>query len=120
MTELDRAQLEAALREGFGALIARHEVDLVPDEDSDALELQADAWSLHCDGWPLRSAWLAIDAEPESAERQREALASMFGHGELPAFQAADALTNHALTDALRASGDSLSLTLAELIGESQ
>ena len=70
------------------------------------------------DGWPLATAWLALDAEPESAERQREALLSTFGHGELPAFQTTDALTNHALADALRASGDVLSVTLAALIGE--
>lgn len=118
MVALDRDRLEAALREGFAPLIARHEVDLVsaPAEDEAAIELQADAWTLHCDGWPLATAWLALDAEPESEDQRRETLVSMFGHGELPAFQATDALTGHALSAALRASGDALSLTLAELV----
>lgn len=118
MAEIDRDQLQQALAHGFAALIARHEVDLVPEEEGTALELQGDAWTLHCDGWPLATAWIALDAEPDSEAQRRETLVSIFGHGELPAFQAADAATGHALATALRASNDALSLTLTGLISE--
>jgi hypothetical protein len=118
MTELDRAALRDALAGAFAPLIERGEVDLVPEEDGSALELQADAWTFHCDGWPLAVAWIALDTEPETDAQRRDALVSTFGHGELEAFRAADDATHAALAQALRASDDPLSLTLATLLDD--
>lgn len=112
--------LVEALALAFAVLIDSGEVDLLATPDSDETEVQADAWTLHVEGWPLTTAWIAIDQDPVSPAEQRAALFGMFGHRELAALHDADRRLEGKLLRCLRASGDQLSIRLTELLDMTQ
>ncbi len=109
-----------ALHLAFAALIETGEIDITtpPDAGEDETEVQADDWTLHLEGWPIATAWIAIDQEPESAVAQQAALATTFDHRELAALRDADRRLEGALVTHLRTSGDELSARLAEWLTE--
>ncbi|MBA2247209.1 MAG: hypothetical protein H0W23_03700, partial [Chloroflexia bacterium] len=82
------------------------------------IDVQADDWTLHLEGWPIATAWIAIEQEPESAAAQQAALATTFGHRELAALRNADRRLEGALVARLRTSGDELSARLADLLAQ--
>ncbi len=109
-----------ALYLAFAALIETGEIDITtpPDAGEDETEVQADDWTLHLEGWPIATAWIAIEQEPESAAAQQAALATTFGHRELAALRNADRRLEGALVARLRTSGDELSARLADLLAQ--
>ena len=110
--------LLAALREAFAAALSSGEVDLAEDAASGEVDLFADDWTLHLEGWPLTAAWFALDDDPASPVEQRAALTAALSRGGLAAFREADARLGSALSTALAASDDPLSIALATLLRE--
>lgn len=121
MPSLDGADhpLVSALHRAFAALVEDESVDIVPsedDDDQDAVEVQADDWTLFVAGWPVTTAWIALDEDVTSPEALRTALESVLGQHELQALEAFDSSLSGDLADALTASGDELSIALAALL----
>ena len=112
--------LRAVLQHAFAALIETGEIDITtpPDAGEDETEVQADDWTLHLEGWPVVIAWIAIDHEPDSGAEQRSALEATLDHREQAALRDADRRLEGALVACLRASGDELSIRLADLLAE--
>lgn len=110
--------LVAALQDTFGALVEDGVVDIVPQDDVDhaeVCEVQADAWTLVLEGWPLERAWIAIDDAPVP-HQARAALEATLDRRELVAMIVLDNALTGDLTAALRESGDDLSSILATMI----
>lgn len=110
--------LLAALRGAFAAALKSGEVDVVDNTTAGEVEILADDWTLHLEGWPLTTAWFALDDDPISPAEQRATLAAALSRGGLAALRDADARLAGALTTALAASGDSLSISLVALLHE--
>jgi hypothetical protein len=110
--------LAAALHESFNARIAAGAVDIVPLEDGDELEVevQADAWTLYLKGWPLATAWIALDDDALSPDEQRTLIREACDARDLEAIRELNDSTSGALITALRSSNDPISGTLAELL----
>lgn len=121
MPSLDGADhpLISALQEAFGALVEDESVDIVPLEDGDtqdAVEVQADDWTLFVEGWPLTNAWIALEEDVTSPEALRTALESALSQRELEAFESLDTALSGDLAAALTNSGDELSIALAAML----
>jgi hypothetical protein len=114
----EREPLLAALRDAFTTSLTSGEVDVVEDAAAGEVEVIADDWTLHLEGWPLTAAWFALDDDPASPAEQRAALSAALSRGGLPALRDADARLDGALTSALASSGDALSVTLTMLLRE--
>jgi hypothetical protein len=114
----ERAPLLDALREAFTTSLTSGEVDVVEDAAAGEVEVIADDWTLHLEGWPLTAAWFALDDDPASPAEQRAALSAALSRGGLPALRDADDRLDGALTSALASSGDALSVTLTTLLRE--
>lgn len=110
--------LLAALRAAFAAALKSGEVDIADDAAADEVDVFADDWTLHLEGWPLTTAWFALDDDPVSPAEQRAALAAALSRGGLAALRDADARLDGALTATLAESGDTLSMTLAATLRE--
>lgn len=108
--------LLAALRAAFAAALKSGEVDLSEDVTAGEVDIFADDWTLHLEGWPLTTAWFALDDDVVSPVEQRAALSAALSRGGLAALRDADARLAGALTDALASSDDSLSATLAAML----
>lgn len=120
MPSLDAADhpLVAALRDAFATLVEDESVDIVPTDDTDenAVEVQADDWTLFVEGWPVATAWIALDEDVASPEALRTALESALGQRELEALESLDTALSGDLASALTRSGDELSIALAALL----
>lgn len=121
MPSLDGADhpLVSALQEAFGALVEDELVDIVPLEDDDtqdAVEVQADDWTLFVEGWPLTNAWIALEEDVTSPEALRTALESALSQRELEALESLDTALSGDLAAALTNSGDELSIALAAML----
>ena len=115
---VSRAAAESALRDAFAADLASEELSILPDADG-ALDLVADDWTLHLDGWPgPREVWLVVDDEPEDPDpaTARDLLFGLLDPGRLAALRAVDARLGGTVTATLRQSGDPLSMALAGLV----
>jgi len=110
--------LVAALRTAFAAALKSGEVDIADDAATAEVDVFADDWTLHLEGWPLTTAWFVLDDDPVSPAEQRAARAAALSRGGLAALHDADARLDGALTAALAESGDALSVTLASLLRE--
>lgn len=109
-------RLADALQLAFAVLIEAGEIDLDAPPDADETEVQADDWTLHLEGWPIATAWIAIDQDPVLPTEQRAALEATLDHRELAALRDADRRLDGALLTCLRGSGDGLSVALAGLL----
>lgn len=120
MPSLDAADhpLVTALRDAFATLVEDESVDIVPTDDTDenAVEVQADDWTLFVEGWPVATAWIALDEDVASPEALRTALESALGQRELEALESLDTALSGDLASALTRSGDELSIALAALL----
>ena len=109
--------LVEVLTEHFASLIEAGAVDVVRAIEEDAVEIQSDEWTLHIDGWPIRSAFIAIDSATDSASEHRAALAAALGPRDLAALTASNGALNGEIARGLIESGDGLSQSLAAIIG---
>ncbi|HVL24191.1 MAG TPA: hypothetical protein VM450_08900 [Thermomicrobiales bacterium] len=109
-------ELKRALETHFAALVEKDEVDIVAVEDEDAVEVQTDTWTLYTQGWPLTTAWIALDDDAASPTERVQVLTVAVRPHQLAVLRALDAALTGALATALRASADPLSITLAGLI----
>lgn len=121
MPSLDAAEhpLVSALQEAFSSLVADGEVDIVvveEDAEQDACEVQADDWTLHIEGWPVSSAWIALDLDVTSPEDFRSTLESVLSEEDIEALSALDEALAGDVARALAESGDDLSIALSALV----
>lgn len=111
---MDNEDVTAALQDAFASLVEADEVDVEAGTEPGTVEVVAEAWTLHVEGWPDHSiAWLAIDEEPEDPKQIRAARAAAMRPEAIEALTRADAQTNSGIRAALVASDDPLSLDLA-------
>jgi len=108
--------LAETLHLAFAVLIGAGDVDVNTLPDAEETEVQADDWTLHLEGWPLTTAWIAIDQEPVSPKEQLTALEGMLDQQDRAAMRGADRRLGGALLTCLRESGDDLSVMLAGLL----
>lgn len=111
--------LVAALQDAFAALVEDGMVDIVPQDEAgpaEICEVQADAWTLVLEGWPLENAWIAIDEDVSDPRQARIALEALLDRRELVAMTIVDNALTGALTTTLRDSDDPLSVALATMI----
>ena len=119
---IDHATALMAVRDGFADLAAQGEVDILPNEGDDRTDIAVagDAWTVYLTGWPgPQIAFLAIEDEPEDEAAPAAVDAAWRGavpDGVLPALLIIDNDLGGALTDALRASTDPLSISLAAAV----
>lgn len=111
-------RLTGILHTAFADLIARGEVDVVATPGNNEVEVQGDDWTLVLEGWPLATAWIALDESPSSQSERRAALEAAIGSRELSALRDADRQLAGTLTAALADSGDGLSQALARGLGD--
>lgn len=121
MPSLDAAEhpLVSALQEAFSGLVAEGAVDIVvveEDAEQDACEVQADDWTLHIEGWPVSTAWVALDLDVTSPEEFRSALESVLSEEDLQALTVLDEALAGDVARSLAESGDDISVALAALI----
>ena len=114
--EIPDHPLVEALQLAFALLIDAGEIDLSMLTDAEETDVQADDWTLHLEGWPITTAWIAIDPDPVSPREQLAALEATFDHREREALQEADRRLEGALLTCFRESGDDLSALLADLL----
>ena len=118
-TVIDHATALMAVRDGFDAMIEQGAVDILPDEGDDRTDIAiaGDTWTVYLTGWPgPRIAFLAIEDEPDDDATPAATEAAWRGavtDDVLPALLTVDNDLGGALTDALRASTDPLSVSLA-------
>jgi hypothetical protein len=121
MTSLESPShpLVEVLTEQFALLIEKGLVDVVFDESADTVEVQTDEWTLSLTGWPIRMAFVAIDAVTETDAEHRAGLAGALGPRDLAALTTANESVDDQIASQLRASGDGLSIILAGMIASS-
>lgn len=118
MASLDLADhpLAAILRDAFAAQIEVGAVDLVITDQESIFEVQSDEWTLRIEGWPIMSAFIALDHEPSSLAARRAALDAALNPQHLAGLRRMNCLLNNALATALEDSGDQLSVLLAQAV----
>ncbi len=119
MTDPDPLQLPLfqVLQEVFADLTDHGDIDIVAVSGTSEIEVQADAWTLVLEDWPLASAWIALDETPSSHAEHMAALAATIASPERAALREADRRLDGAVIAALAGSGDPLSEALAVLLG---
>lgn len=108
-----------ALQEAFSSLVTEGAIDIVvveEDAEQDACEVQADDWTLHVEGWPMSTAWIALDLDVTSPEEFRSVLEGVLSEEAIKALSALDESLAGDLARTLAESGDDLSIALAALI----
>lgn len=121
MPSLDGAEhpLISALQDAFGSLVEEEKVDIVTveeDQEQDACEVQADDWTLFAEGWPIASAWIAIDDDVASPDQFRTTLERVLGPRDLQAMRDLNTALEGEFATVLSESGDELSIALGALI----
>lgn len=112
-------RLNRSLQDAFGTLTENNTVDIVTEHDTDEAntrEIQADSWTLVLEGSTPEIAWIAIDEDISNPAQARAALQSTLNQQELGAMITLDDALSGSLSNALRKSGDDLSLALAEMV----
>lgn len=121
MPSLDGAShpLLDALQQAFSGHVEDDLVDLVAgedDEEQDLFEVQADDWTLVVEGWPLASAWIAIENDTESPEQFRAALEATLSERDIESLEALNTRLSGDLATTLHESGDGISMALSALL----
>lgn len=121
-TVIGHAEAVAAMQSAFAALVESQDADILPTEgdDQNDIAVAGDAWTLYLSGWPgLGMAFVAIEEEPEEDADPTAVEAAWRSAVPEPAMAAmvvADLELDYALTSALIASADPLSMSLASAI----
>ena len=110
--------LMSLLEPVFATLEEDGEIDLLVLPDDGGVQIQADDWTIHLEGWPLRIGFIALDEEPHSREQRLLALDAAVDQRHLAALRGANAQLDGALASALAGSGDDLSMLLAEALAD--
>jgi len=108
--------LAAILRDAFTSQLEAGEVDLVLSEHDTTFDIQADEWTLRLEGWPMTAAFIALDEEPPSLPERQAVLDAALDAPHLSGVRRANLLLHNAIAAALEASGDQLSILLAQAI----
>lgn len=118
MTGIDVPQhpLQELFTTSFSDLIESGVVDIVPDPENGVVELQADEWTLHVEGWPIQLAFIALDEDLPTASERMGVLNAALGPQDLGALRDADERLEGTLTKALLGSSDPLSVCLGQLL----
>jgi hypothetical protein len=114
---LDCATISAAVAEVLNDVIGADAFDVMPDPEGNWVDIAYDRWTLHVEGSPVTTAWVAIDDEPEDAERLHAARRAAMPLEIDQALAIANMRLGGELVSALSASHDPLSLDLATAIG---
>jgi hypothetical protein len=112
--------LAAVLGHHLASVLAADEFDVVPGDAPGEVEAMTDDWTLHIERWPDGPAFLALDDEPDDPAALGEAIIEVMSAPVVAALAAVDRDVAGALSTALRASADPLSLVLARIMGEDQ
>lgn len=104
----------------FADLIEQGAIDIVEGERQDDVEIQANQWTVAMQGWPLTSAFLAVDDEPTSDDEMGNAITTIVGPGDLAALRTINRQLDGQLGHALRQSMDPLSVRLAAVLGHDE
>ena len=111
------ADVVAILRRELLVDLRPIEFDLTIDDETGDLQLATDSWTLaieHPESAP--SAWVAIDAEPDTDHEYEHALKDAFRPMEIAALRRANAALDGLLAAALIASTDSFSAFFARAL----
>ncbi len=112
---MDTTRLAELLREAFGPVFGSEEIDIRSSDRGDELMVVDEAWTVHIEGWPDHPvAIVAIKQELEPPFTLHESREEVMAYEIDEAFAYVDAQVEGALTTALKASGDPLSLDLLE------
>ena len=104
--------LEIALQ----SVLSEDDVDIVPDEDAQTLDISTDDWTVHLELAPKPLAWLAIDDEPNSAAGYEAARKAKMSVEVEAAFAQANARLEGMLASLLRDSHDPFSRHFASVL----
>ena len=117
MSAVTVAEVVAALRQEMLVDCRKVEFDLKVDDETGAIELATDDWTLQIDGMPdAPDAWVAIDAEPDYPGEYEKAAHDAFRAVELAALRRANQGLNGLLAEALHTSLDPFSQHLSEIL----
>ncbi len=108
--------LVETLRSAFAPQLENGEVDLAVLRNGTDVEIQADEWTLHLEGWPVVLAFIALEDEPASVAEQESALDAVLDSQAMAALRTANRDLCDAIVTALRDSGDEVSAVLADAI----
>jgi hypothetical protein len=112
--------LTGILQSAFASQLESGEVDLAADLSLLEFDVQADEWTLHLEGWPVTTGFVALDDEP-ATEREREAaLDAALENQHMAALREVNRQLDNGLCAVLIESGDELSMVLAGVIGIDQ
>lgn len=103
-----------AIGEALADRVAAEDYDLVVE--GDAIDLATDDWTLHLDGFPEASGWIAIDNQPDDASEYAEAMRGSFQRAEIDALRVANEAVSGLIATALERSGDELSAVFAGML----
>ena len=118
---MDAEELIDQLEPALIAAVGEQGFDLALDEDSGAIELATDDWTLVLEDWPNGIGFLAMDDEPAANGDAEtiEALTALFGKALAP-LREADRYADGAISAALSRTSDPLSNGLATLLKSSE
>ena len=112
---MDTKRLAELLREAFHPIFGAEEIDVLPSDAGDELDIVDGAWTVHVEGWPDQPvATVAIDRELDPPYTLHDSREEVMAYEIDEAFAYVDEQVSGALTTALKASGDPLSLDLLE------
>jgi hypothetical protein len=114
--EVPRHDLTLLLEETFAALIDKGEVDVVANVGLAEFDVESDEWTLHLEGWPLASGFIALDDEPGTDRERRAALDAALDSRHLAALRQLDRALDGTLAAVLARSGDALSALLVSVL----
>lgn len=112
--------LAAILRSAFDAQLESGEVDLVVGLDLPEFAIQADEWTLHLEGWPIATGFVALDDEPATERERESALDAALDSQNMAALRDVNRQLDNGLFAILIDSADELSMVLAAAIGTHQ
>jgi hypothetical protein len=112
--------LTTILRAAFDAQLESGEVDLVSDLGLLEFDIQADEWTLHLEGWPISTGFVALDDEPATERERGAALDAALDNQHMAALREVNRHLDNALCAVLIDSADELSMVLAAAIGTQQ
>ena len=114
----DPPDVVALFNEALAEPIAADDLEVTSSADGTEIEIIAEAWTFHLEGWPGQPvAWLALDDEPDTAAERRAALEAAIPGDVLAMLASVDRTLGGAIVAALGATGDPLSAELAMLLG---
>lgn len=117
--ELPGDSFVTTLEEAFAGLIEAGEVDVVVDQAAAEFDVQADSWTLHLEGSPPTTGFLALDDEPVTHRERLAALDAALDGPALAAMRHLNRELGGGLIAVLANSGDALTALLIGVLDDS-